>query len=207
MPDDEGCGFGVSRRRWHRVAGSRRRSLAALSAARQVDRGTVALALAQGSVQRRFPSDFGGASGTGRTGPVGQHQPGLSASAIPRPQTDCRDGDERWSRRDPSARRHVCFAARSVGSGRTASVSPPEAGANPLALTAGPNRPPEPRPEIIQGGAKSATGSGTKSKPPDHCAPNFQPRLWKLPHDPQLFFLTYPPKPPMCSPDPRPAAA
>ena len=98
------------------------------------------VALAEGSVQRRFPSDSGGASGTGRTGPVGQHQPGLSASAIPRPQTDCRDGDERWSRRDPSARRHVCFAARSVGSGRTASVSPPEAGANPLALTAGPNR-------------------------------------------------------------------
>ena len=53
----------------------------------------------------------------------GPDAPGLSASTITRLKGDGWDEDERWSRRDLSARNHVYFAARSFGSGLTASVS------------------------------------------------------------------------------------
>ena len=54
---------------------------------------------------------------------LGPDAPGLSASTITRLKADWWDDYERWSKRDLSARRYVYFAARSFGSGLTASVS------------------------------------------------------------------------------------
>ena len=54
---------------------------------------------------------------------LGPDAPGLSASTITRLKADWWDAYERWSKRDLSARRQVYFAARSFGSGQTASVS------------------------------------------------------------------------------------
>ena len=54
---------------------------------------------------------------------LGPDAPGLSASTITRLKADWWDEYDRWSKRDLSARRHVYFAARSFGSGLTASVS------------------------------------------------------------------------------------
>jgi len=57
---------------------------------------------------------------------LGPDAPGLSASTITRLKADWWDEYERWSKRDLSARNHVYFAARSFGSGPTASISAPE---------------------------------------------------------------------------------
>jgi transposase-like protein len=57
---------------------------------------------------------------------LGPDAPGLSASTITRLKADWWDDYERWSKRDLSARNYVYFAARSFGSGQTASVSAPE---------------------------------------------------------------------------------
>ena len=54
---------------------------------------------------------------------LGPDAPGLSASTITRLKGAWWDDYERWSKRDLSARRYVYFAARSFGSGRTASAS------------------------------------------------------------------------------------
>ena len=57
---------------------------------------------------------------------LGPDAPGLSASTITRLKADWWEDYERWSKRDLSARRYVYFAARSFGSGKTASISAPE---------------------------------------------------------------------------------
>jgi len=54
---------------------------------------------------------------------LGSDAPGLSASTITRLKADWWEDYERWSKRDLSARRYVYFAARSFGSGQTASTS------------------------------------------------------------------------------------
>jgi len=57
---------------------------------------------------------------------LGPAAPGLSASTVTRLKADWWDEYERWSKRDLSARRYAYFAARSFGSGPTASISAPE---------------------------------------------------------------------------------
>jgi len=54
---------------------------------------------------------------------LGPDAPGLSAGTIIRLNADWWDDYERWLKRDLSARRYVYFAARSFGSGQTASIS------------------------------------------------------------------------------------